>query len=111
MNKSLAPFLLVLTVGCTSNGTVIEHSYDKSKTNKYEAENENSFLPNGVGKILYQDGAGIYDDGNEQEANKKMYMMCNGKYEILNRETSTSERSYTVTVVTTFQCLNKHITS
>lgn len=111
MNKLLALFLLTLTVGCTSNGTVIEHPYDKTKTNKYEAENENSFLPSGVGKILYQDGAGIYDDGNEQEANKKMYMMCNGKYKILNRKTSSSERSYTVTIVTTFQCLNKNKTS
>jgi hypothetical protein len=111
VRKLLAVALLATVTGCTSNGTFIEHPYKKGSGDKYAATNEGRMLPNGIGLIRYEDGPGMYDDGNEQATNKKMYEACNGKYKILKRKASTPENAHsatgalTVTVLTTFQCI------
>lgn len=92
---------LVLS-GCTS-ADIIRYPGEVAKTSQYAPQNEKR-TSNNIGVMRYlNEGASIVRDARREDAYKKMFNLCNGRYEILaENESETSPLTYTSVTNTGF---------
>ncbi len=88
-----------ILVGCTS-ADVLRHPGDVTKTSKYAPQNEKQNDDN-IGIMRYlNEGASFVKEARREDAYKKMFNMCDGKYEILVE--NSSETSPTILTTETY---------
>ncbi|WP_199611550.1 hypothetical protein [Flocculibacter collagenilyticus] len=96
MKKALISITYVaLLAGCTS-ADVLRHPGEVAKTSKYAPQNERK-TENNIGVMRYlNEGASFVREARREDAYKKMFTMCEGKYDIIaETDSETTPITYT----------------
>ena len=101
-NKILAVLVtgIISLGGCTS-ADVLRKPGEVSSTSKYAPQNEQK-KTNDIGVMRYlNEGASFVTEARREDAYKKMFKLCDGKYNIIAENSSeTSPTTYTYTKAT-----------
>lgn len=98
-----------ILVGCTS-ADVLRHPGDVAKTSKYAPQNEKK-ADNNIGVMRYlNEGASFVREARREDAYKKMFNMCDSKYEIL-AETSSETSPMILTTETNIGFMSQAVSS
>ncbi|QSX31993.1 hypothetical protein JYB87_09315 [Shewanella avicenniae] len=107
------PFIILVT-GCTS-ANVVRVPGEISKASKYGPIDEKATV-NDIGIVQYlNEGIDSVRDARREDAYKKMFKLCNGKYEIVGESNSETDpmtfvnKTYNGLVATTVSSTYKYI--
>jgi len=117
MNNLPKLFLLLSMfsiTGCVATANLIKHPASAKTNSKYAPESEKR--ANGIGVVNYlNEGIKSIRDARREDAYKKAYESCNGKYEIIDERSTytdpmyiTSQSSYSTNTYTTYSVKSEY---